>query len=166
MANDFLRELEFLGVTARIKRLSDTLSTSIKVLYKENGFDIEPSWHLLFLFLKKQPQSTMSEIAEALQYSQPAITKIINRMKAKGYIDVMVDKNDSRKKILTLSKRAKRELPKFEKVWDAGQKSIREILKTKKEFINYLEIFETEIKLHSFNERALTKLEKSSRKKK
>lgn len=158
MKKDFLRDLKYLGVTARLKRLSDNLSASIKELYKENKFDIEPSWHLIFLFLKEKEQSTMSEIAEALNYSQPAITKMTNRMKAKGYIDVVVDKNDSRKKILQLSRKAKQKLPRFEKVWDAGQKSIKEIMKSTPGFLNALDEFENQIEEERFKDRALKRL--------
>ena len=160
MEYDFLKSLEYLGITARIKRLSDNLASGIKDLYKENNFDIEPSWHLIFLYLKENKQSTMSELATAFHYSQPATTKMITRMKAKGYIDVKSDSSDSRKKILLLSTRAKKMLPKFEKVWDAGQKSVQEILKANTKFIADLEQFENEIKNESFKERATRKLNK------
>ncbi len=43
MEQDFLKELEFLGVTARIKRLSDSLFYSIKGLYASENIDLEPS---------------------------------------------------------------------------------------------------------------------------
>ena len=50
MENDFLGELKYLGITARLKRLSDNISTNIKELYKEKDLDIKPSWHLIFYF--------------------------------------------------------------------------------------------------------------------
>ena len=158
MEKDFLKELEFLGVTARLKRLSDVLSYSIKELYKANGIDIEPSWHLVFLMLKRQNKSTMTEIADALNLSQAATTKMITRMTKKGYVVVLKDEHDSRKKILQLSEKANTELPKFEKIWDAGQKSIREILEPNMEFFKYLEEFETQINNKSFKDRAIEHL--------
>ena len=36
MKKDFLKELEYLGITARLKRLSDAMSYSIKSLYKSS----------------------------------------------------------------------------------------------------------------------------------
>ncbi|MFA8342877.1 MAG: MarR family winged helix-turn-helix transcriptional regulator [Rhodothermaceae bacterium] len=154
MENDFLRELEFLGVTARLKRLSDTLSKHIKDLYKENNLEIEPSWHLIFLYLEKNGVSTMSEIAEALHFSQPAITKMLNRMSNKGYIEVTRDKTDTRKKNIQLSKKAKKEFPEFLRVWNGGQKAVKQILRTNKHFLPALESFENQITAKSFNERA------------
>ncbi len=155
MENDFLRELEYLGITARLKRLSDTLSTSIREIYKFQELDIEPSWHLVFLFLQQRRTCSMVEIAKALHLSQPALTKMIKRMVSNGYIEVIRDANDNRKKNLMLSAKAEAEFPKFEKVWDAGQNSVREILEETPEFIGSLEVFENQIRNKSFRDRAL-----------
>lgn len=160
MERDFLKELEFLGVTARLKRLSDNLSYSIKELYKQNEMDIEPSWHLVILILKQKGSSTMSEIAELLQLSQAAATKMLNKMTQKGYLDTVKDTKDSRKKMIQLSDKAKQELPKFEKVWNAGQKSIRDILNSNTAFLDNLAKFEQEVKVESFQSRAMEHLKK------
>ena len=91
MKNDFLKELGHLGLIARLKRSSDAILYSIREMYKSENLDIEPNWHLVFLILKKHETRTMTEIAEAFQLSQPAIVKIINKMKEKGYIDCKED---------------------------------------------------------------------------
>ncbi len=155
MQNDFLKELKFLGVTARLKRLNDVLSANIKELYNENNLDIEPSWHLVFLILKKRKSLTMSDMAAELNLSQPALTKMTTRMVKKGYLEISADESDKRKKILTLTEKALSELPKFEKVWNAGQKSIRDILKGNVEFFESLDKFELQIVKKSFKERAV-----------
>lgn len=155
MGNDFLKDLGFLGITARLKRLSDVFSNNIKELYKEKKIDIEPSWHLVFLILKNKKQCSMTEIANALHLSQPAITKMINRMTKKGYIIVLRNENDHRQKLLQLSGKAQSNLPKFEKIWDAGQKTIGEILKSNQQFLENLENFEMKINNKSFKDRVL-----------
>jgi len=154
MERDFLKDLELLGVTARLKRLSDELSTSIKSLYKKNGLDIESGWHLFFLILLERQEITMVEIANELHLSQPAVTKMVNRMQKKGYLEVNRDEVDSRKKNLTLSKKALNELPKFKKVWNAGKKSIRDILASNESFLPSLEKFEIQITKMDFENRA------------
>ena len=160
MKNDYLKDLGYLGVTARIKRLSDALSSGIKDLYLANNVDIEPSWHLLLLYLKEKKQSTLSEVAEAFRFSQPAANKMITRMLKKGYIDITVDDKDNRKKILRLSAKAKKNMPKFEKIWDAGQNSVREMLKSNHDFLSSLDIFELQHESKNFAERAKAKIKK------
>ncbi len=159
MENDFLRSLGHLGVPARLKRLSDTLTASIKDLYRANGVDIEPSWHLVFLYLEKQPTATVTEIAGAFHISQPAMTKMINRMIGKGYLDVVRDASDGRKKNIRLSSRAHESLPTFKRIWRSGQASIQEILGPDAELLRQLTSFEAEIGRRGFVERAMERLD-------
>ncbi len=155
MGHDLLRELRYLGITARIKRLSDGLSCSIKELYREKGVNIEPSWHLVFLALKRRETATMTELAAALQLSQPAITKMIRRMIERGYLDAVEDGRDGRKKQLRLSEKAIDELPRLEAIWDAGQKAIEQMLETNQAFFVALDKLERQVRRKSFKTRAL-----------
>lgn len=158
MENDFLKELEYLGITARLKRISDSLSYNIRDLYETEGVDIEPGWHLVFLILQKHGTLTMTELADAFELSQPAVTKMIGRMKSKGYINIRPGSTDSRKKQLVLSEKALNELPRFQKVWDAGQRSVKEMLHGNNEFLRALEKFEQQLKYKPFKARALDHL--------
>lgn len=159
MENDFLKELEYLGLIARLKRLSDSIFYSIRDLYKLKNIDIEPNWHLVFLILKKHKTRTMTEIAGSFQLSQPAIVKIINKMRKKGYIDILNDTSDNRKRQLQLSQKAINELPGFEKIWNAGQESIKEMLKGDEVFLDLVEKLEQHIESKSFKERVLDQLQ-------
>ncbi|MDW3646378.1 MAG: MarR family transcriptional regulator [Bacteroidia bacterium] len=158
MEKDFLKELEYLGITARLKRLSDAMSYSIKNLYKEEGLDIEPSWHLILLYLKEHSSASMSEVAEAFNYSQPAITKMIRKIVQRGYLLLKSDPQDSRKKLIRLSEKAHAELPRFERVWEAGQNAIRKMLVENEDFLLALDQLEREHQKASFQERVYQEL--------
>lgn len=157
MDSDYLRDLELLGVTARLKRLSDALSASIKELYGASDVDIEPSWHLVLLFLKDR-DATPTEIASTLNLSQPAVTEMIKRMVGRGYLDVLPDESDGRKKIVRLTTTARERLPAFERIWAAGEAAIREILGEGTAFLGHLDAFEDEVGRRDFAERALEHL--------
>lgn len=159
MSDDFLKELEYLGVTARLKRLSDAFSTGIRELYKAAGVDIEPSWHLVFIKLKRQGQCTMTELAGDFHMSQPAVTRVIGRMVRKGYVTVSRGEQDGRTKVLRLSAKAERRLPQFERIWQAGKASIRDMLRANKNFLGCLDKLEAEVRRRDFRERAMRHLE-------
>ncbi|KAB2868962.1 MAG: MarR family transcriptional regulator [Bacteroidales bacterium] len=158
MEKDFLKELEFLGVTARIKRLSDSLFYDIKSLYNANGIDIEPSWHLVLLILKRKEFLSMVELSELLSLSKPAVTKMIKKMQQLDYIVIDSDGADNRKKMITLSAKAIDNMPKFEKIWDAGQRSVQQILEGTPYFMDALSDFERKHSEESFSKRALKNL--------
>ena len=157
MPADFLRELEFLGVTARLKRLSEGLSTSIRELYRASGVDLEPSWHLVLLYLEGRT-ATPSEIAASLELSQPAVTKMIDRMVRKGYLDVRPEEADARKKNIRLSARARDRMPDFARIWAAGRAAVRDILGHDTAFLRQLAALEDRVGRKGFAERALEHL--------
>lgn len=158
MERDILKELEHLALTARLKRISDNMLYSAKDLYKTLDLDIDPNWHLIFMMFKKKDILTMTEIAEAFQISQTAVIKIIKKMKSKNYLINSKDPLDNRKQILQLSKKAKRELPMLEKVWEAGEKTIKDILHDNKEIFEQLNMIEEAINKASYKERTIKHL--------
>lgn len=155
---DYLKELGHLGLIARLKRLSDSMLYSIRDVYKQKGFEIEPNWHFVFLALKKHETRTMTELSAAFGLSQPALVKIINKMKKRGYLDFVKDEKDNRKTQLRLSQKAKTELTQFEKVWNAGQESIARMMNQDQEFMSKLEDLEIQLTNQSFKERILERL--------
>lgn len=137
-----MRDMGHLDVTARMKRLSDILSASIRELYSATDVDIESSWHLVFLYLRKKHTATVTELAKALHVSKPAMTQMLQRMRRRGYLETMPDDNDARKKQFRLSEQARSKLSDFGRVWGAGQDSIREILDTQLAFLEALAVLD------------------------
>ena len=154
MPNDFLTDLGLLGVTARIKRLSDNLSSSIKSLYLAEGIDLEPSWHLILLLLDQRGPTAPSEIGAALGLSLPAVTNMVKRMQRRGYVDVMANQSDGRRREVQLTALAEERFQEFRAVWEAGQESIRELLQGDEAFLTELAKVEGALAQRSFDARA------------
>jgi len=125
MQDDFLQQLEYAGFTARIKRLSDQLLSSARKVYQYEQIDIEPNWHLVFLLLKKEGKLTVTEMAQKLRFSHPAVIKIVKKMKDHGYLSSLADKQDSRKQLIGLTAKSKRLLPSLEERWNVIQETIQ-----------------------------------------
>jgi len=128
MESGFLADLGFMGFTARIKRLSERLMLDAKSIYDESTLDIEPNWHLIFLLLKDKKELSVTEIADILGFSHPAIIKITKKMMHKGYLDSMDHPTDNRKKWLRLSEKSILQLPEFEREWHDIERVIREVV--------------------------------------
>ncbi len=128
MDKDFLQSLKHRGFTARIKRLGDTMLYDSKKYYLNSDLDIEPNFHIVFLLLKEEKELTVTEIAKRLKFSHPAIIKITKKMKVKGYLESLPDASDNRKTILRLSNKGLKQLPIFEKEWNAFGEVIKEVV--------------------------------------
>lgn len=147
---DFIDEIAYFGLSARIKRLSDTLNGEARNINAYLGFDIEPNWHLVFLSLKEQSLS-VTELAKQLQFSHPAIVKIIKKMKDRGFIKSIPDKKDSRKQLLSLTAKSRKLLPHFEEEWN----NIQQVLNacSSDGFLDSIRLFEEKIREKSVFER-------------
>ncbi|KAA6439675.1 MarR family transcriptional regulator [Dyadobacter flavalbus] len=160
---DFLIELKNAGFTSRLKRLSDALLYSTKDFYKTVGADIEPNWHLVFLILKRQGALSLTDISDQLQLSHPAIIKIVNNMKSKGYVETKTDTVDSRKQIITLTELALVTLPRLEAYWAAFEETVQDIMKDCPDFLTDLGKVEENLRGSSFKDRTLMNLNSTTK---
>lgn len=155
MEKDFLKDLGYLGVAARIKRLSESLFYSIKDFYKHANIDIEPSWHLVLLILKDNREVSMLELAKTLNLSKPAITKMIKKMEQLDYVNIAPHALDNRKKMVRLSEKAKEKLPELQEIWNAGSLAVATLLDGNSQFMSSLEKLENASNMQSFGDRAI-----------
>ena len=154
MKTDFLIKLKTAGYTARIKRISDSIMYDSRKVYAAINLDIEPNWHLIFLLLKQEKELTVTQIAQALGFSHPAIIKIVNKMKSRGYLISSPDNKDSRKQLIRLSKKAIKVLPEFEKEWEKMKKVLDTIID--EELATLLDKLESKLQQKSLFEAYIT----------
>ena len=158
MENDFLSELGLNAVVTRMKRVSDAMLHDGKRMYKELGMDIEPNWFAVFKLLRKHERMTVTEIADAIGLSHPSVISIVNKMMDFGYLKESKSKHDSRKRILSLTPKAKQKMPQFEQVWDAGTAGFKKMM-SDTDILGALDLLERRIDEKGFRERTLEQLE-------
>lgn len=74
-------------------------------------------WALLHLLFERQ-QATPGELAQASTLTRGAISKIVDKLQAKGWIKSRVNPEDSRGQILSLTPVGKRALPELAEIAD------------------------------------------------
>ena len=159
MENDFLSELGLNAVVTRMKRVSDAMLHDGKRMYKELGMDIEPNWFAVFKLLRSKERMTITEIADAIGLSHPSVISIVNKMIDGGYLEESKSNDDNRKRILSLTPKAKRKMPEFEQVWDAGTAGFKKMMHDT-DVLGALDVLEHRIGEKGFRERTLEELEK------
>ncbi|MBL6445214.1 MarR family transcriptional regulator [Fulvivirga sp. 29W222] len=154
MHEDFIKELGYLSLASRLKRISDSMIHSGRQMYKNLNVDIEPNWYLIFKLLEKHGNLSVTDIAEKLQFSHPSVITIINKMTLAGYLQSEPCPTDGRRQWITLTQKAKKMLPEYQKLWVAGTKGIENMLKDTN-FLTLLDHLEQELSQQSFMERTL-----------
>lgn len=107
---DLVKELGELAIATRLKRLSERLSADVSKIYKESAVDFEARWFLMLSLLKKHKVMAITEIADSLQLSHPAIIQLVQELSKKKLIRVAADQHDGRKRMISLSAAGKNTL--------------------------------------------------------
>lgn len=158
---DFAKELGCLGFTMRLKRISDALIQDGKRMYKELGLDIEPNWYVVFRMLKLESQLSVMEISERIGLAHPSVITLTNKMINAGYLSSTQCEEDSRRRHLTLTRKAHQTLPKFEEIWNAGERGIIEVLRGTN-MMESLTLVEDRFREKDFKDRTLEQLKTKS----
>ncbi len=152
---DFLKELGFLGFVTRLKRVSDAMLHDGRRLYKELGMEIEPNWYVVFKLLQKHGELTVTEIADKIGFAHPSVITIVNKMVKAGYLQAEQCSIDSRRRLLVLTEKAKKEMPDFERVWSAVTTGAKKML-ADTDALAFLDLLESRIVENGFKERTLS----------
>lgn len=143
---DFIRELSELAFASRLKRLRDSLISDVGKIYRSQNINFEPRWFPIFYLLKDYEHLTIGDITSYLGITQPAVSQLVEMMSAKGLIIIHGDKKDTRKKIISLSGKAKELIPKLQPVWDDIRFATRDLFeKTGTDMLSMLDKLEDEL---------------------
>lgn len=113
---DLVNELAELAIATRLKRLSERLSGDVSKIYKESEVDFEARWFLILSLLEREKLMAITEIADSLQLSHPAIIQLVQELSKKNLIKTTIDKLDGRKRMVSLTANGKKTLQKIQPI--------------------------------------------------
>jgi DNA-binding MarR family transcriptional regulator len=116
---DFIKELGYLAIATRMKRLTDRFMRGAIEVYQSFNIDFEPRWFALFYLLHSRGGSlSISEISQSLKMSHPAVIQISQMLVKKGLIDSFQDEGDRRIRRLGLTERGKEMASALQPIWN------------------------------------------------
>lgn len=125
---DLLRKLGPLAIASRLRRLTEWLYKDGAYIYEEQSLDFEPRWFPLFYLLKESGKISVTQAAQSLGLTHPAINQIAGEMSKRGLLESFSDKKDKRKRILQLSLKGKKALSPLEPLWKDFESAVSELL--------------------------------------
>ena len=158
METDLVRALGYANLDTRLKRISDTMSHSLRAMYRNMQLDTEPNWYLVFWILREHPNISVTEIALRLRFTHQSVVNMTNKMVQKGYLTPKKDATDKRKTIFELTSKAVAKFPLFTQIWEVGKTVTLELLNKNLEIMGHLEILEKNLEEASFGQRITDKL--------
>lgn len=126
---DFIQSLGSAGIVPRMKGLSERMMKDIQKIYKDLESDFEPRWLMLFQYLlKKKTDVPVTVIAKDLHLTHPAVIQVLNAVEKSGLVETKQDKQDHRKRLVSLSQRGKELALKITPVWDDIRDALEELV--------------------------------------
>jgi DNA-binding MarR family transcriptional regulator/GNAT superfamily N-acetyltransferase len=124
---NFVKQLGEVAFGTRLRLLTDRFTQDGVKIYQSQNIDFEPRWFTMFYLLSKRSPLSISEITRELGFTQPAVTQIANILLKKGLVKIVKHKEDTRKKMLSLSHKGISLLPSLEPVWESFEEAVREL---------------------------------------
>jgi len=155
---DLIKNLGELALGSRLKRLSDQIMRDGVKIYKASNIDFEPRWFPVFYLLSQKSSLGVTEIADELGIKHPSVSQTLNEMEKKGLVASSQCEVDGRKRLSSLTTKAKKMLPKMEPVWRDIADAIHDMLVTHHQnLLRSLEEVENDFSEKAFYKRVLEK---------
>ena len=103
MVTDVTRELGYLPLGSRMKRVGERLQAETARFLQQGGIDLPQGVWPLLVTLDRDGPLTIGELAAALGVSQPGITRSIRQLEAAGIVEAVRDGGDQRRKPVTIT---------------------------------------------------------------
>jgi DNA-binding MarR family transcriptional regulator/ribosomal protein S18 acetylase RimI-like enzyme len=151
---DYFKAVGGLGLGSRLKRLSDTYLSEVKILYAEQGYDFEPRWFPLFSLLFHQNEVTVTSAAEELNLTHPHISQLTKELIKSKLVRCKDNPKDARSRILSLTEKGKKLALEIQPLWGGIQAAVDEIIiESDPQFLSSLEKMEVSLRKKSFSQR-------------
>ncbi|GAA6184038.1 bifunctional helix-turn-helix transcriptional regulator/GNAT family N-acetyltransferase [Aliiglaciecola sp. NS0011-25] len=155
MNKDFLNELGELALGSRLKRVSERMMADAAAVYQHFDMNIQPKWFTLLALLDRKKQVSVVEAANLLGLTQPALSQFSRQLESRKLIEIQLDTEDSRKRVLSLSTLGHQKVAEMRPVWAAVDKAAKDLCS---EFENHfyasLQTFEKALDKRSLLERS------------
>ena len=155
---DYLKNLDSLALASRLRRVLDEMQSQGKRVYSELDLDFEIRWFSVFHFIANNADSTITDIAHALNLRHPSVIQAVNEMIEKGLLQSKSDSKDRRRRLVSLTPKGRRLLKRLQPIWKAFEDTGREIVRAKdNDLIGAITEFESALDTQSLYDRILTR---------
>ena len=119
-----------LSLGSRLKRLSDRMYKDVASIYQQQGVELNPTYFPLFNLLHQHGPLSVTQAAEILNVSHPAISKIAVKMQREELLYKTPDPDDERRYFLALDKKSLQLLTKIDPILREMRSQLDTIINT------------------------------------
>lgn len=126
---DVIQQLGALAFASRLKRLSERLQRDVSRIYREQKLEFRARWFPVAYLLAQNSPMSVTTIADALGLTHPAVNQIAAQMARRGLLTSRKDKDDERRRLLSLTPKGRRVVGDLQPLWDAVEKCTSQLIR-------------------------------------
>jgi DNA-binding MarR family transcriptional regulator/ribosomal protein S18 acetylase RimI-like enzyme len=156
MAGDIITEQGAVFLGSRLKRLAERLQSDVAHVTERAGVAVQPGHYALLGTLDQYGPLTVSELANAMQISQPAVTRTLSRLLEMGLVGSSRVHRDQRHKTISLTAEGRSVLIRSKLlVWPQVEKAVAGVLESLSgSFLDQVAAIEASLAERTLSERA------------
>ncbi len=116
---EYIAQLGLVALGSRMRAISDRLYATADEVYRASGLELQGRWLPLLRILHDRGPQTVGEIAEAVGQTHSAVSQLADKLTDQGWLDVVADPTDRRRRRLALTAHAAAELRAAKPLWRA-----------------------------------------------
>lgn len=116
---EYIAQLGLVALGSRMRAISDRLYATADEVYRASGLELQGRWLPLLRILHDRGPQTVGEIAEAVGQTHSAVSQLADKLTDQGWLDVVADPADKRRRRLALTAHAESELRAAKPLWRA-----------------------------------------------
>ena len=102
--NDVIKDLGYLTMGSRLKRLGERMQADVSRLVKAEGYDVQSGFLPALGILAERGPTTVGDLATALGIAQPGVTRMLGQLKKQKLVTMDRTKSDQRQRMISLTK--------------------------------------------------------------
>ncbi|MEQ1618912.1 MAG: MarR family transcriptional regulator [Terricaulis sp.] len=106
---DFADELGVGYMNLVIRRIGQLIASAGDAYMRERGIAVPATSTSVLTYVSLREGSPLAEIAQSLGYTHQAVAKVIDMFEAKGLVQVKISDEDMRMRLVTLTRKGRRE---------------------------------------------------------
>lgn len=103
MVDDVVRELGYLTLGSRFRRIGERLQSEVQRVLDEMELPVQSSQFPALAAVDRLGPLTVGDLAEAIGITQPGATRIMTQLSESGLLDVRQSSEDQRRRLISLT---------------------------------------------------------------
>ena len=104
VTEDIVKELGYLALGTRLKRLGERLQSQTQVVLETTGTEVPASHFPILAALDRLGTLNVSDVTDAVGVSQPGVTRMLDKLEADGLLRSAPSASDRRVRTIELTK--------------------------------------------------------------